>query len=154
MNEVYCNFWVLVVTHLLSAPIVLGLVYLLRGVAGQLASLVPGLEARSVRGAWKASFQTTSQKFIEQVEVSQFLHWVWGTITDNETHRKYSFRGRLREKVFVATYEVEGDRAALDLGSFTLRLEDNGKKLKGSYAWLDRQKADVDNGIYVWERTG
>jgi len=105
-----------------------------------------------VRGTWKASFQTTHKDFKEKVEVSQFLHWVWGTITDNDTHRKYSFRGSLRQNVLVATYEIERNPSALDVGSFTLCLDFDGERLEGRYAWIDRQKRDVDSGKYEWER--
>jgi len=152
MSEVFCHVWVLVLTHTVAGPLVLLLWYLVRGVAGQLVALIPGLEARSVRGEWDASFQRDTESVEERVEVQQFLHWVWGTISYSAKKRKYNFRGSLRENVFVATYEFKGSRSALDRGSFTLRLDDDGETLEGKYSWLDSLKKEVHSDRYVWKR--
>lgn len=153
MNEAFCHVWVLVLTHTVAGPLVLLLVYLLRGVAGRLVSLVPGLEARSVRGPWKTKFNGGSQPFDERVEVSQFLHWVWGAIDYEAKKRRYTFAGTLRENVLVATYEFKASKSALDRGSFTLRLDDSGKTLDGKYSWLDEGPPNqVRAGPYTWTR--
>ena len=152
MNEVFCHVWVLMLTHLVAGPVVVLLGYLLRGGAGRLVGLIPGLEARSIRGEWDTSFQRDDQTITERVEVSQFLRWVWGTITYSQKKRKFHFRGRLRENVFVATYEVKGNPSVLDLGTFTLLLDQDGEMLKGRYSWIDSSKPGVQGHDYEWRK--
>ena|SRR5688572_14169496 len=155
MNEIFCHFWVLVFTHIVAGPVVLFLARLFHGVAGRVISLIPGLEARSIRGTWHAEFQRDQDVIKERVEVSQFLRWIRGTIISSTNNRHYSFRGRLRENVFVAEYEVKSDSAVLDLGAFTLRLSDDGKRLTGRYSWIDSSKDDVVHAdSYKWTRAG
>ena len=152
MNEIFCHFWVLVFTHLVAGPIVLVLGRLLHGVAGRLISVVPGLETRSIRGTWNAEFQRGDDLVRERVEVSQFLRWIRGTIVNSTNNRHYSFRGRLREDVLVAEYDIETGSTVLDLGAFTLRLSDDGELLMGKYSWIDSKYDVVHADTYKWTK--
>jgi len=154
MKEVFCHFWVLVTTHIVAGPIVLLLGRLLQGFAGQVVGLIPGLETRSIRGVWDAEFQRDTEVVKERIEVSQFLRWIRGTIANSNNNRHYSFRGRLRENVFVAEYDVNADSGVLDLGAFTLRLSDDGKRLVGKYSWIDSKDDIVHADTYKWTRAG
>jgi len=152
MSEIFCHFWVLVFTHIVAGPIVLIIGKLLYGVSGRLISVIPGLESRSIRGVWEAQYQRDQELVQERVEVSQFLRWIRGTITNNQNKHHYRFRGRLSENVLVGEYEIQANSSVLDLGAFTLRLRDDGKSLVGKYSWIDSTDDVVHADKYTWTR--
>ena len=145
------NFWTGVASGL---AVGIG-TYLFRRVIGKvpnmLAALVPH---RTVRGKWRTKFYENDCKepHYEAATVYQVLHWLWGSISYCEKHRRYDFRGTLREDIMVATYEVKGAPSTKDRGSFTLKLRPDGKDLVGCYAWTDDETDKPKGNKYLWER--
>ena len=132
---------------------------------GQILALIPGLEPASVRGTWDTKWwkekkedtgEIKTEERKEEVELKQFLHYVWGTVKYKRFDDKeciYKLRGRIKQRVFVATYEIKGDPAALDLGSFTVRMTDaSGNTMEGTYSWPDDQSDRCISGKYKWKK--
>lgn len=160
------EFWMAVLKGVVGTLLVSGLVFMGRGILGRLLALIPGLEPASVRGTWDTKWwkeekeeDTGKVKMVERTEVvklKQFLNYVWGTVKYTSTDKKertYKLRGRIKQRVFVATYEIKGDSAALDLGSFTVRMPDAfGNTMKGTYSWPDDRGHKCISGVYKWKK--
>jgi len=160
------EFWMAVIQGVVGTLLVSGLVFMGRGILGRLLALIPGLEPASVRGTWDTKWwkeekeedtgKVKLEEHTEVVKLKQFLHYVWGTVKytrPDGKERNYKLRGRIKQRVFVATYEIKGDPAALDLGSFTVRMPDAfGNTMKGKYSWPDDRSQKCISGVYKWKK--
>lgn len=111
-------------------------------------------QARNLSGIWDTKFQKDGSCYEETAKVSQLFGKVWGTITydKNGEQRKYRIVGSIKERILVATFEIESPKEPLDRGSFTLALSMNGMKLKGYYSWTDDESQEPKGDNYVWTR--
>jgi hypothetical protein len=107
----------------------------------------------SVRGKWRTTFQKEGGSFHEDARVFQLFQWVWGDIDYYDKDLKYHFRGTVRQRILVATYEVKGRGATvLDRGAFTLQLDFEGDKLSGRYSWTDSESNAPAADRYEWAK--
>src|SRR5438034_10832716 len=91
---------VAIILAVMAALVVPWLLFFFRGFLGKLiATLIPALEPRSVRGDWDMTFWRGTTENVERAKVEQFLCGVWGTIRLPAKSRTYSFRGTLRGDV-------------------------------------------------------
>jgi hypothetical protein len=65
--------------------------------------------------------------------------------------KSFRFIGRYIDGVLVATY-VNTDPRQLGMGSFTLKIQDEGRRLVGKYSWLDPETGNVEADQYEWTR--
>ena len=124
---------------------------------GYIASMITGIFSRNINGDWNTKFWKDGCKYEELVQVRQFMHWVWGTITYPNKGRSYEFSGTIYNNLLVASYEVKGwhlRRSTIDRGAFTLALNSTGTpdKLTGKYAWTDDKSNSPEADNYEWEK--
>jgi len=126
----------------------------LRGFVGYLLSrTVPGLLPRSVRGHWTTTFLLDGKQVDECVLARQLVDRVWGRITLDAKKRKYRFQGSIRSDVLVATYELNDAKPqAMDRGSFTLKLNNDGDRMVGCFSWTCDKTGEVRSDKYEWKR--
>ncbi len=122
----------------------------LGGLLGLLQAAV--MPSGSVQGSWHATYSKGPEEIDEMAQLKQVLHFVWGTISNKKNDCKYQVRGSLRDRVLVATYEIEGRPDAIDRGTFTLRMRDKGDEMDGSYSWMEAGKDIPQAGTYRWTR--
>lgn len=122
------------------------------------AVIVPWYENRiykdiKIDGEWKALGDEQSEVFEEKVKVKQNAHRVYGDIIYKSTSEliEYQFEGEFRNLILTARYWVKGENN-LDRGTFTLMTKNNGRTLKGPYAWYSANNNDVESGTYEWDR--
>jgi hypothetical protein len=80
------------------------------------------------------------------VDIKRQGHRVQGTVTITAGPDKgtiYEFDGSFKNLIVTATY-VSANRSRLDRGAFAMRLEQNGLKFSGQYAYYQ----DDDNAIH------
>jgi hypothetical protein len=125
--------------------------------------LRPSLESivykdAKITGRWKAKGKFD---FMEEVVEEEFVwkldqkaHRVQGTIectSGPDEHRTYDINGSFRNLVLTAAYSAQ-DTAALDRGTVSLMLVNNGKTLQGFcsyYSYLDHKVRSCE---YTCER--
>ena len=131
------------------------LIWLGRGLLGRVLGEAQAALSRgaNIQDKWKAVYhkEGMTSPITEHAKLSQFGQYVWGRIRDSD-NRTYQIRGTIRNRVLVATTELVGSKSALDRGTFTLRLSDDGMKLEGSYSWLAMNEPLPKSGTYAWER--
>ena len=120
--------------------------------------IVPWYEERvykdiKIAGEWDTQGEEHGDTFHEIAKVSQQAHRVWGDIIYQSPSEiiNYEFEGEFRNLILTGRYWVKG-RNDLDRGTFTLMLRENGKLLKGFYAWYLGDEHDVVSGWYKWIR--
>jgi hypothetical protein len=86
----------------------------------------------------------------KKTTVHQFGPWVWGTIEYPD--KKYEFRGKLRENILVARYEIIRRPSVIDVGAFTLVLNPERNELTGKYAWTDDELLTPKSDNYQWTK--
>lgn len=160
------GFWINILVGVVSTVLVSVLMYLGRGMLGRLLALIPGFESRSLRGIWDTKWwkeekeedtgKVKLEEHTEVVKLKQFLHYIWGTVEYTPFDGKpmtYKLYGVIKQDVFVATYEIKGEPASLDIGSFTVRISDGlGQTMKGKYSWPDDRSQKCISGDYKWRR--
>jgi hypothetical protein len=146
----------IIVQGILSALIATFLVFI--GAKYWNAVIVPWYEDKvykdiRIEGEWKTSGEENRHVFNEIAKVKQKAHRVWGEIIykteDNVV--EYEFEGEFKNLILTARYCVKGQND-LDRGTFTLMLKNNGKILKGFYAWYTDVENDVLSGKYEWTK--
>ena len=120
--------------------------------------IVPWYEDRvyldiKIAGDWETTGQEHGETFHEAAKVEQNAHRVWGEITYKTESEfiQYEFEGEFRNLLLTARYWVKADNN-LDRGTFTLMLKNNGRTLKGFYAWYLDDDNDVISDSYEWTR--
>ncbi|MBM4341548.1 MAG: hypothetical protein FJ110_18635 [Deltaproteobacteria bacterium] len=120
--------------------------------------IVPWYEDRvykdiKIAGEWDTQGDEHGDTFHEIAKVSQQAHRIWGDIIYQSPGEiiNYEFEGEFRNLILTGRYWVKG-RNDLDRGTFTLMLRENGKVLKGFYAWYLGDENDVVSGWYKWIR--
>jgi len=108
-----------------------------------------------IDGRWEASMNgSLGDDYKEEISLEQTGHSVKGSIiciAGPNKGRKYEFEGSIRNSILSATYSTI-ERTALDSGSFTLQLIENGKKLKGTATYYFDKEHTLKNAEYVWIR--
>jgi len=106
-----------------------------------------------ISGEWRTHGNEGGQTFEETAKVYQNAHHIWGEIFyQRESHLiTYEFEGEFRNLILTARYSVKAQHD-LDRGTFTLMLRNNGKMLKGFFAWYVDNENDVVSGKYEWVR--
>lgn len=118
--------------------------------------VVPWYENRvykdiKISGEWETTGYEHEEVFHEVAKINQNAHSVWGDITyktDSELI-EYQFEGEFKNLILTARYWVKNENN-LDRGTFTLMLKNNGRTLKGFYAWYLAADNDVISGSYEW----
>jgi hypothetical protein len=109
-----------------------------------------------VDGAWETKLVRAedSEDYQEEVSIVQTGHSIKGTLYCTigvDKGRSYEFDGVIRNTILSAYY-WNSDKTAIDSGSFTLRLEDNGDRLAGHTVYY----YDIDHSLvsreYIWTR--
>lgn len=121
--------------------------------------IVPWYEDRiykdiRIAGDWKTLGDEDGIKFNENAKIQQKAHHISGEIiykTESEVN-KYEFEGEFKNLILTARYWVKGE-SNLDRGTFTLMLRNNGRMLKGFYAWYQDDRNDVVSGSYEWTKS-
>lgn len=120
--------------------------------------IVPWYEDRvykdiKIDGEWLTRGKEEGKEFEEVALVMQNAHRVWGSITykTQSSVTEYQFEGEFRNLILTARHSVKG-KHQLERGTFTLMLRENGRLLKGFYAWYLSEKHDVVSGSYEWRR--
>ena len=104
---------------------------------------------------WHAVITTdVIEKYEEDVTLKQIGHKVYGTIKcvegpETDIGRSYDFSGSFRNSILSATYFTK-DRSALDCGSFTLQLKENGIKLEGYVSFYFDPDHLIKSRPYTW----
>ena len=121
--------------------------------------IVPWYEDRvykdiRIEGEWTTSGEEEDETFNEVAKVSQKANRVWGDIIYKTTSgvTEYEFEGEFKNLILTARYWVKRENN-LDRGTFTLMLRNNGRILKGFYAWYSDEQNDVISGKYEWSRS-
>ena len=122
------------------------------------AVVVPWYENRiykdiKIEGEWKTIGIEHGENFEENARVKQNAHRVWGDITYKSSSEfiEYQFEGEFRNLILTGRYWVKGENN-LDRGTFTLMTKNNGRTLKGYYAWYLAGDNDVVSGSYEWNK--
>ena len=108
-----------------------------------------------VDGLWETRLVTQIEStYKERAVITQVGHHITGTlecVDGVDRGNSYKFVGVMRNTILSAYY-WNTKSSALDSGSFTLRLEENGEKLVGFTTYY----YDVDHSLksrdYIWKR--
>ena len=106
-----------------------------------------------IAGDWKTLGDEDGIKFNENAKIQQKAHCISGEIiykTESEVN-EYEFEGEFKNLILTARYWVKGE-SNLDRGTFTLMLRNNGRMLKGFYAWYLDDRNGVVSGSYEWTK--
>jgi hypothetical protein len=136
-----------------AAAAIWALRYSLGGLLGAVQALMVR-QSVSIQGHWDAAYERDGQKMDERAHLKQLLHVVWGEISNQGNHRRYRIRGTFRNRILAATYDLVGDKSAIDTGTFTVRLKDDGNSMVGTYSWLEGAHDLPQAGAYSWSRRG
>lgn len=150
-----------VVTGIVAGLVTAGLLWLGRAVwKDQVEPWWENLVYKDTRldgSNWHAVLETdVVEKYEEDVSLKQVGHKVYGTMTcvegpESDKGHSYKFNGSFRNSILSATYFAT-DRSALDCGSFSLQLKDNGNKLEGHVSYYFDPDHLIMSRPYVWTR--
>ncbi len=107
-----------------------------------------------IAGNWKTLGYEAGVEFNEIAKIQQKAHRIWGEIIykTEEDVNEYEFEGEFKNLILTARYCVK-EESNLDRGTFTLMLQNNGRMLKGFYAWYQDDKNEVVSGSYEWTKS-
>jgi len=108
-----------------------------------------------IDGTWETKLTTElDDDYREVAKIKQVGHQVTGTIECTNGVDKgnaYEFIGTIRNTILSAYY-WNTDKTALDSGSFSLRLECNGERLRGYTSYYFDNDHSLKSREYCWTR--
>jgi len=146
------------VAGLVAATVIGGFTWVVRAV--WLAHVSPWWENHiykdaRVDGVWETTLTTQREaNYHERATVNQVGHAVNGTlecVSGVDKGNTYEFKGVIRNGILSAYY-WNTRKSALDSGSFTLRLEENGDRLAGHTVYYFDKNHTLVSREYCWAR--
>lgn len=108
-----------------------------------------------IDGTWETKLTTElDSDYREVAKIRQVGHQVTGTIectSGVDKGNAYEFIGTIRNTILSAYY-WNTDKTALDSGSFSLRLESNGDRLRGYTSYYFDNDHSLKSREYCWTR--
>lgn len=109
---------------------------------------------RNVSGEWCATLLADGETFEHTIRLRQFADFIWGTIHCETTGRTFRVTGRMVHHALIARYELtNGNEIAIDSGTFSLRLNDDGDQLRGHLTCSAGRASHSSQCEYIWRRT-
>ena len=107
-----------------------------------------------IDGRWNAKLEDVVSTHKEEIIIKQWGNRINGTIKcieGQDQGNNYIFEGNFKNLILTATYEST-NKYATDRGTFTVKMEDNGKTLKGHTVYLGDTDGELSDAKYIWQK--
>jgi hypothetical protein len=108
-----------------------------------------------IDGEWVTELEAQqTDKDVEVASINQVGHSICGNITCTQgpdEGRKYKFKGTFRNQILTGYY-WNTKKTSIDSGSFSLRLENDGERLKGYTSYYHDDSHNIISRKYTWVR--
>lgn len=110
-----------------------------------------------IDGEWVTTLEAKStEDDVEVVTVTQVGHNIIGDIACTQgpdEGKRYKFKGTFRNQILTGHY-WNTKKTSIDSGSFSLRLENDGSRLKGFTSYYHDDTHNIIAREYTWVRRG